>query len=205
MLRKCKSKKVLWVAMAVSLLSLVLFQKFFNQAHAGEVIKNKQPKKEYSSVSTQPAQSSESYSGEDYKSYNPNIQFTTGFQTGFGLVNTTGGVAILGNAASRILKDGFVPDIVNPVYLEGEFGSLFAKGTNIWLYGMHLRWDFVRNSKWTYFAIGGVGGNFYDNKLGDQFAIHPRFGVGLFYASDLFDYRVQVSHEAITAGLSFPF
>lgn len=180
--------------MAVSLLVLAIFQKVLNHAHASEVIQNK----------SYPATQSTS-AGEDYKSYNPDIQFTTGFQTGFGLVNTTGGLSILGNIATRILKDGFVPDIVNPVYLEAEFGPMFASGTTFWMYALQARWDFVRNKNWTYFAVGGLGGNFFDNSTGDHFAIHPRFGVGAFYVTDLFDYRFQVSHEAVTVGLSFPF
>lgn len=143
---------------------------------------------------------------EDYKTFNPDISFTSGVSTGLGKVNSREGIALIGNLGARILKDGFVPDIVNPVYVEVEFGPMFTQGESIWIYSTHLRWDFIKNSKWTFFGIGGLGGNFYSNsRFGSNFDLHPRFGVGTFWALDFFDLRAELSHEAVLAGVSFPF
>ena len=142
---------------------------------------------------------------EDYKSYTPENRFTFGFSSGFGLVDTSGGLLLSGNIGTKLVPDGFVPEIVNPVFLELHFGPLFTSGVTVWTYSTHLRWDFVKDQTWTLFAIGGLGGSWMSNKLGDRFALHPRFGVGFFYALGNFDLRCDFSHEAITAGVSFPF
>lgn len=143
--------------------------------------------------------------GEDYKSYHPSNQFTFGGSAGLGLVDTHAGFALIGNIATKVVRDGFVPDIVNPVFLEAEFGPTFVSGATFWMYSTHLRWDFVKDPKWTLFALGGVGGNFGSNRYGDRVAIHPRFGVGAFYAMDVIDLRFEFSHELITIGASIPF
>lgn len=147
-----------------------------------------------------------STANEDYKSYVPSNNFTFGASGGFGLVDTHGGFTLIGNAAAKIVKDGFVPDIVNPVFLEVEFGPTFVSGGTFWQYSTHLRWDFVKDRKWTLFALGGFGGNIVsDDKYGSRTAFHPRFGVGAFYAMDLVDLRFEFSHEMITIGASVPF
>lgn len=146
-----------------------------------------------------------SASGEDYKSYHPSNNFTFGGSGGFGLVDTHGGFTLIGNIAAKVVKDGFIPEIVNPVFLEAEFGPTFVSGATFWMYSTHLRWDFVKDSKWTLFALGGFGGNFGSNRYGDRVALHPRFGVGAFYALDTVDLRFEFSHELITVGVSVPF
>ncbi|MBC7387563.1 MAG: hypothetical protein H7301_15535 [Cryobacterium sp.] len=142
---------------------------------------------------------------EDYKSYQPNNNFTMGASGGFGLVDTHGGFSLIGNVATKIVKDGWVPDIVNPVFLEVEFGPIFTSGATFWEYSAHFRWDFVKDRNWTLFALGGFGGSIADNKWGDRVAVHPRFGVGAFYSLDALDLRFEFSHELITAGISLPF
>lgn len=143
---------------------------------------------------------------EDYKSYSPSNNFTFGASGGFGLVDTHAGFTLIGNAAAKIVKDGFIPDIVNPVFLEAEFGPTFVSGATFWMYSTHLRWDFVKDTKWTLFALGGFGGNIVSNdKYGHRTAFYPRFGVGAFYALDMLDLRFEFSHEMITVGASFPF
>ena len=143
--------------------------------------------------------------GEDYKSVHPTNNYTFGGSTGFGLVDTRGGFSLIGNIAAKMVKDGFIPEIVNPVFLELQFGPTFVSGATFWMYSTHLRWDFVKDAKWTLFAIGGFGGNFGSNKYGNRVAIHPRFGVGAFYALDTVDMRFEFSHELITVGVSVPF
>lgn len=144
-------------------------------------------------------------SGEDYKSTHPTNHFTGGVSGGFGLVDTHGGFSLVGNLAAKVVEDGFVPEIVNPVFLEIELGPTFVSGATFWMYSSHLRWDFVKDAKWTLFALGGFGGNFGSNRYGDRVALHPRFGVGAFYAMDTVDLRFEFSHELITAGVSIPF
>lgn len=143
--------------------------------------------------------------GEDYKSVHPNNSFTGGISAGFGLVDTHGGFTLIGNLAAKVVQDGFIPDIVNPVFLEAEFGPVYVSGATFWMYSTHLRWDFVKDARWTLFALGGFGGNFGANRYGDRMALHPRFGVGAFYALDTIDMRFEFSHEVITVGASVPF
>jgi hypothetical protein len=143
--------------------------------------------------------------GEDYKSVHPTNNFTFGASTGFGLVDTHGGFTLIGNLAAKVVKDGWIPDIVNPVFLEIEFGPNFVSGATFWMYSTHFRWDFVKDAKWTLFALGGAGGNFGSNRYGDRVAFHPRFGVGAFYALETVDLRFEFSHELITVGASVPF
>lgn len=144
-------------------------------------------------------------SGEPYKSFNPTNRFTAGLSSGFGLVDTHGGFSIVGNLGAKVVQDGFIPEIVNPVFLEAQFGPIFVSGATFWMYSTHLRWDFVKDAKWTLFALGGVGGNFGSNRYGDRVALYPRFGVGAFYAMDTIDLRFEFSHEVITVGASVPF
>ncbi len=143
--------------------------------------------------------------GEDYKSFNPNNNFTIGASTGFGLVDTHGGFTLIGNLATKVVRDGFLPEIVNPVFLEVQFGPTFVSNATFWMYSTHLRWDFVKDRNWTFFGLGGFGGNFGNNRYGDRLAVHPRFGVGAFLSLDTVDFRFEFSHEIITVGLSLPF
>lgn len=142
---------------------------------------------------------------EDYKSYQPTNNFTLGFGGGLGVVDTRAGFSLIGNAAAKIVKDGFIPEIINPVFLEVEFGPNFVSGSTFWMYSTHLRWDFVKDAKWTLFALGGFGGNIASNKYADRVALHPRFGVGAFYALEAVDLRFEFSHELITVGVGLPF
>lgn len=142
---------------------------------------------------------------EDYKSYEPSNNFTMGFGGGLGVVDTRAGFSLIGNVATKIVKNGFIPDIVNPVFLELAFGPNFVSGETFWMYSTHLRWDFVKDNKWTLFALGGFGGNIASNKYADRVALHPRFGVGAFYALDSVDLRFEFSHELITFGVGLPF
>lgn len=144
-------------------------------------------------------------SGEDYKSVHPTNTFTGGVSSGFGLVDTHGGFSLIGNLAAKVVKDGFIPEIVNPVFLEAEFGPVFVSSATFWMYSTHLRWDFVKDAKWTLFALGGLGGNFGSNRYGDRVTLYPRFGVGAFYALETIDLRFEFSHEVITVGASIPF
>lgn len=146
-----------------------------------------------------------SSNGDDYKSVHPENRFTFGASTGFGLVDTHGGLAVIGNIAAKMVPNGFIPDIVNPVFLEAQFGPTFVSNATFWQYSTHLRWDFVKDARWTFFALGGIGGNFGSNRYGDRMAIYPRFGVGAFYAIETLDFRFDFSHEMITAGISLPF
>jgi hypothetical protein len=154
---------------------------------------------------TYPVSNPSTASGEDYKSVHPENNFTFGGSAGMGIVDTHAGFTLIGNIAAKVVKDGFIPDIVNPVFLEAEFGPTFVSGATFWQYSTHLRWDFVKDAKWTLFALGGFGGNFGSNMYGNRVALYPRFGVGAFYALDTIDLRFEFSHEMITVGASVPF
>lgn len=142
---------------------------------------------------------------ELWKSHKPDYRYTFGFAGGMGLIDTRAGLSVIGNAGVQILPNGFIPDIVNPVSVETQFGPMLAGSETFWMYSTHLRWDFVMNSEWTFFAVGGLGGNFFNNRYGDRVAIHPRFGAGAFYDVGYFLIRSEISHEWILTGLTYPF
>ena len=143
---------------------------------------------------------------EDYKTVKSTSAFTLGIASGFGLVDSYGGLAVVPSVSARIVENGFIPEIVNPVFIELQFGPLFTGGGTIWMHSTHLRWDFIKDSQWTLFALGGIAGNFMDNRLGNRSEFYPRFGVGVFYQlTDILAIRADFSHELITVGVSVPF
>jgi hypothetical protein len=143
-------------------------------------------------------------SDDYYKSYHDE-KSVFGVSAGMGLIDTRIGFVIIPNISHRIVTEGFIPDIVNPVFLEFMFGPFLAEGTTSWIYSGHLRWDFVKNAKWTWFALGGLGGNLMKNSLADRLAIHPRFGIGFMREYETFIVRGDFSHEQITFGFAYPF
>jgi hypothetical protein len=156
-------------------------------------------------ISSSPARESVS-AAEDWKGPSESAEWSLSALTGLGIVNATPGFAIMGAAAKKILDRGFVPDINNSVWIETEMGPVIAKGSAAFQFSGHLRWDFVRNDDWTFFAIGGFGGSSTGEKLGDKFEFYPRFGAGALWKifAD-FDVRGEVSHELIVLGAQFKF
>ncbi len=145
-------------------------------------------------------------SAEDWKGKPETAQWSLGVLTGLGIVNATPGFAIMGAAAKKIVEGGFIPDINNSVWIETEMGPVLAKGSVAFQFSGHLRWDFVRNEEWTFYALGGFGGSSTGSQLGDKFEFYPRFGVGALWKifAD-FSFRGEVSHELTVVGAQFDF
>jgi hypothetical protein len=142
------------------------------------------------------------FAAEDFKGSNPAHEFTLGLTGGLGVVDSTAGFALIGSAAKKIIQHGFVPDINNQVFIELELGPMFASGTTAMVYSAHLRWDFPKDEKWTFFALGGFGGNITDSKLGDHWELFPRFGVGAFWSLKTgLALRGVISHELMVVGV----
>jgi hypothetical protein len=144
---------------------------------------------------------------EDFKGPAPTHEFVGSFMTGFGLIDTNGGVPIVGSLSKKILNEGWLSDVTDQVFFEVSIAPIFLAGTSAFMYSTHLRWDFVRNDQWTYYALGGLAGNDTGRSLGDRFAIHPRFGLGAFFRPErsAITWRAEVSHEWIIGGVAFPF
>ena len=143
---------------------------------------------------------------DDYKGTPSTTEMTASFMGGFGLVDTSGGFALTGALAKKILDRGFVSDLNDPIFIEVEFGPMFTSGITAWMYSAHLRWDFVKDPAWTFFAIGGMGANTISVNSNTRFALYPRFGVGAFYTLPVgLILRAEVSHEQVVAGVSVAF
>jgi hypothetical protein len=141
---------------------------------------------------------------EEWKGKANEQEFTMGAMTGLGLYNGNAGFTLIGHLAKKIVDQGFVPEINNQVFAEVEVGPLFVLGSVAWMYGLHLRWDFIRDETWTIFALGGVGGSITSSSIDNSFRIAPRFGIGSLYAiSDQWKIRAELSHNLILAGFSF--
>ena len=143
---------------------------------------------------------------EDFKGKPRDIEFTVGGLAGLGIIDSTAGFALLGTAAKKIINHGFVADINNQVFLETALGPVFAAGTTTFFYSLHLRWDFEKDQEWTFFALGGLGGDVTGDKLGNHWELFPRFGVGaLWHMNPTLTLRGEISHELIALGVSFGF
>lgn len=125
---------------------------------------------------------------------------------GMGLIDSSTGFALIGSASKKILHSGFVPDITNSVSMEGQLGPVFLPRSTAWHYSAHLRWDFEKDVNWTFYALGGVGGNVLSVSSSSRVEVFPRFGVGAFWKmSPLINWRAEVSHELIALGVYIPF
>lgn len=124
--------------------------------------------------------------------------------TGLGIVNATPGVALMGAAARKVIDRGFAPDLNDSVWAELEMGPVFAKGGAGLVYSAHLRWDFLMNSAWGFYGLGGFGGANTSQALGNKFEFYPRFAAGALWKifAD-FTLRAEVSHELTIVGAQF--
>lgn len=143
---------------------------------------------------------------EDWKGKPSSSEMSFGALTGVGISNYTTGFAVLGTFSKKIVKAGFIPDLNNSVSIEFGAGPVLMSGTP-WLYSASLRWDFIKDSDWTLFSVGGVGGAIQIGSLNPPgFFLAPRFGVGAFYrVSETVLLRGDVSHDLIAAGINLPF
>ena len=136
----------------------------------------------------------------------PADNFQVGFLLGPALIEPSYGLGIVGTAAKRIIKDGWLADVSDAVYLEGAMGPVFVKSQHPLVYSIHLRWEFQFNEQWSLYALGGVGGEVSGPELGNRSLLFLRTGLGAFYGlQDNMKLRLEVSHEWIGVGLAFGF
>ena len=79
---------------------------------------------------------------------------------GLGVAGNSLGFGLNFAAAFKILHQGFIDDVNDQVFIELIGGPLFVSGTVAGFYGAHLRWEFHKNDMWTFYALGGLGGNY---------------------------------------------
>jgi len=141
---------------------------------------------------------------EDWKGPADATRFNLGVIQGVGIIDTIGGYAFVGTASAKILDRGFAPDLNNSVHAEIQIGPFFASGVSAWIFGSHLRWDFVKDDHWTFYALGGVGGNNLTIANVSRTALYPRFGAGAIYGiHEKFSVRAELSHELTAVGVMF--
>ncbi len=143
---------------------------------------------------------------EDWKGKTESSEMSAGVLTGLGIIDGSSGYALLGTFSRKIVPHGFVPDINNLVSIEGAIGPVFLSGVTATAYSAHLRWDFIKDSTWTFYGLGGVGGNMMSVNSVSRFEMTPRFGMGAFFRlSDLIRGRAEISHDLVAVGVNFPF
>jgi opacity protein-like surface antigen len=115
---------------------------------------------------------------EDWKWPLAEHEWTAAVLPGVGIINNSAGFTLQGAIAKKIMHQGFAPDMNNQVFVEVQAGPYTTGGGSALLFSTHLRWDFTLNGDWTFYALGGLGGNATSERLGNQFQLLPRFGVG---------------------------
>lgn len=126
--------------------------------------------------SAQPAPVQVGY--DDWNWPSPTHEWTLAVMPGVATINSTTGFSLQFSAAKKVVDKGFAPDISNQVFLEAQAGPFTASKGSAFMYSLLIRWDFILNGDWTFYGIGGLGGNKTSVGLGDQFQLLPRFGVG---------------------------
>jgi hypothetical protein len=143
---------------------------------------------------------------EDWKGAMPDREFGVGLMAGAGLIEPKYGVALQGQVSRSILKDGWLDDVSDQVFLELSAGPTFVDGHSPFVFSTQLRWDFQKDTKWTFYALGGLGAQITGRELGDRSLIHLRFGAGAFYyLQHNMSLRMEASHEFLGGGLAFDF
>lgn len=142
---------------------------------------------------------------EDWKGTSVDTQVAFGGLTGLGMVDSSGGFALMATASKKVISRGFVPDLNDSVWIEGMAGPVFLSGATALGYSAHLRWEFVKDPTWTFYALGGAGGNYLSVNGTSRFELFPRFGIGaLWNLYAAFQLRGEISHEFTLVGVSFP-
>jgi hypothetical protein len=134
--------------------------------------------------------------------------WTLGVLPGVATINDSTGFSLQFAAAYKMLDKGFAPDISNQVFLEVQGGPFTTSRGSAFLYSAHLRWDFRLDGDWTFYGLGGLGGNKTSAALGGDFQLLPRFGAGAILSLDRqtqlpLDLRGEISRELVAFGLQF--
>ncbi len=146
------------------------------------------------------------HAADDFKGPSVPDVVSVGGMTGLAVIDSRAAFTVLGHAARKILDRGFVNDLNDSVWIEGEAGPAFTSGSTAFVYSLHLRWDFVKDATWTFYALAGLGGDVTPAGLGDHFELFPRFGVGaMLHLLENLSLRAELSHELIVAGVQFGF
>jgi len=145
---------------------------------------------------------------EDWKWPASTHEWTAAIQPGVGFINASTGFTLQGALAKKILHQGFAPDINNQVFIELQMGPYTSGGASAILFSTHLRWDFMLNADWTFYALGGLGGNKASDGLGGKFQLLPRFGAGAVLDIERQTHapiglRGELSRELISVGVQF--
>lgn len=138
---------------------------------------------------------------EKWKGPAPQTNLSLAALAGAGVLDSSVGFGLNGAFGLKILHDGFIPDITDQVYLEGQFGVTFLRGSSYIPWGLFLRWDFHMDDSLTLYSLGGFGGAITSVALGSRALFYPRVAVGLVWRviGDV-GIRLEVSHEFIGAG-----
>lgn len=165
-------------------------------AHAADKLAPPPPMPKESVKTSTKASTAERWKGE-----HPKALFHLGGLTGAGFLSETGGFSVLGVAAVKILNKGFLEDFTNQVFFEAEAGGLFVGGQTFFQWNLQLRWDFVLDEYWTFYAVGGLGGVSGNGRS----PFYPRFGIGaqwnVFVVCGI---RAEITRDFIGAGVIFP-
>lgn len=142
---------------------------------------------------------------EDFKGPDEPSELSLGALAGLGIIDNRAGFALLGTVSKKIVHHGFIADITNSVSIEAEVGPLFVTGATAFAFSAHLRWDFEKDEDWTFYGLGGIGGDISGAALGDRFELFPRFGAGAMWKiGQNFNLRGEISHEFMGVGIVFP-
>lgn len=144
-----------------------------------------------------------------FKGESPSQNFHVGGMAGIGVIDSRVGASFQGTAAVKIMNRGFVDDINNQLFVEAAFGPLLLSGSTVFQYSFHLRWDFIKDLDWTFYALGGFGGMI----TGSSYSpappapgravsyFYPRFGLGAMWGLfEMVSLRAELSHEFIGLG-----
>jgi hypothetical protein len=150
------------------------------------------------------------WAGELWKGHTTVRPLEVGLLSGFAIYGDQANWGILPAVATLIKEKGFVEDLDNRVWVEGQLGPTFFSNQGVSKTGMqysaHLRWDFTMNEVWTFYALGGFSGFFLPNIYSSGFTLHPRFGAGAIYQTKTaLMLRGEVSAEFIGAGVALQF
>lgn len=147
------------------------------------------------------ATKAEEWKGKPYEHFHQ-----VSVQSGLSLIGGRIGVGLVGAFSRKILNRGFFPDVTNQVHLEGLFGVSFLSTGEGFLYGLHLRWDFHKNDFWTFYSLGGFGGEITGPATGNITTFHPRFGVGAYWhVFEFISFRGEITSELTSIGISYNF
>lgn len=139
---------------------------------------------------------------KDFKGTPPPQSFSFGVMAGMGILDGHGGFALPVTFGAKLLDRGFAPDINNQVFLELQAGPLFISGFTAFQWSLLVRWDFIKDGDWTFYAAGGPAGT----STSYTTEIYPRFAGGAIWSVfEAVSLRAEVSHELIALGIVVPF